>query len=150
MSRALLLSLLAGLFFTCGCILQKRRDKTQLSGESVERIITGKTTIGEVAGILGAPDEVIWSNGVTTLVGGEQGVAVVNTFVAETEGLYERAYHYRYAVQKMSGFTLIVFSMMSYDNKYDDVFVFFNKSGVVTHVGSSLNSPQVSYNPFGD
>ena len=34
------------------------------------------------------------------------------------------------------------------DTKYDDVYVFFDDKGVVTHVGASLDSEKASYSPF--
>ena len=134
--------------FSSGCYLQKRRDRQPIDAGAV-RSVTKGTTIDAVGKLLGSPNEVIWSNGVTTPVDVNLGAGVINTFVAGGTELYPRAYHYRYTAQKTSGFTVIVFSMVSYDTKYDDVFVFFDEKGLVTHVGVSLNGDTVSYSPFG-
>ena len=139
----------SGLCLGTGCMLQKRRNRRPIDGEAVARIVKGTTTIAQVGALLGSPNEVIWSNGVTTPVDVNLGAAVINSFVAGGKDMYPRAYRYRYTVEKVSGFTVIVFSMLSYDTKYDDVLVFFNEQGVVTHVGVTLDSVDASYNPFG-
>jgi hypothetical protein len=126
----------------------KARNRVPLSAEKIEQITPGQSTLADTAQILGSPNEIVWSNGVTTPVEIREGTGVVNTFMAQGEGVYERAYHYRYTLEKRSGFTIIVFSTLSYDTKYDDLFVFFNEQGVVTHVGASLDSSRASYWPF--
>ncbi len=145
------LTCLAALALVPGCYLSKKRNRLPLDPAQLEEISPGTSTIADTARILGSPNEIVWSNGVTTPVEVRQeGTGVINTFMAQGEDVYERAYHYRYTVEKRSGFTVIIFSTLSQDTKYDDVFVFFDKAGVVTHVGTSLDSGQVSYWPFSD
>ena len=145
--RGLLLCCVA-LLLGSGCLLQKRRNRTPIQADKVEQVQAGKTTIAEVGRLLGAPNEIIWSNGVTTPVDTNRGAGVVNTFIADSDDQYPRVYHYAYTVEKISGFSVLLFSIMSYDTKYDDVFVFFDKNGRVTHMGTSLDSGEVSYSPF--
>ncbi len=142
---------LCGAVLLCGsgCMLQKQRDRVMLSADQLTQIKPGETTIADVGRLLGSPNEIIWSNGVTAPLGAGIGAGIINTYVAAGEKIFVRAYHYRYTITKTSGFTVIVFSMLSYDTKYDDAFVFFDEAGRVTHVGVSLNAAQVSYSPFG-
>ena len=142
---------LCGVVLACGsgCFLQKQRNRVPISPDAVVQIKPGETTIADVGRVLGSPNEIIWSNGVTAPVDAGIGAGIINTYMAGGEKIFVRAYHYRYTITKTSGFTIIVFSMVSYDTKYDDVFVFFDDAGRVTHVGTSLNSEQVSYSPFG-
>jgi hypothetical protein len=141
---------LCGLVLACGagCFLQKQRTRVPIAPETVAQVKPGESTIADVGRLLGSPNEIIWSNGVTAPIDAGIGAGIINTYVAAGEKIFVRAYHYRYAITKTSGFTVIVFSMVSYDTKYDDAFIFFDDAGRVTHVGSSLNSAQVSYSPF--
>ena len=116
---------------------------------SIGAVAPGASTIADVGRLLGSPNEIIWSNGVTAPLDAGIGAGVINTYTTGGEQLFVRAYHYRYAITKTSGFTVIVFSMISHDTKYDDLFVFFDDAGRVTNVGASLNAAQVSYSPFG-
>ena len=141
----LLIALLCG----SGCFVQKRRDRVPLDPEALSRIEPGTTTMAKVAELMGAPNEIIWSNGVMTPVDLKGTTGVINTFLAQGEDTFARAYHYRYTLYKMSGFTVILFSTASHDTKYDDAYVFFDEKGVVTHVGASIDSEKASYSPFG-
>ncbi len=131
-----------------GCALMKQQDRLPLDPAAIAEVKPGETTIERVAALLGAPNEIIWSNGVLTPVDSQGGAAVVNTFMAQASDIFPRAYHYRYMMHKMSGFTVIVFSMVSYDTKYDDAYVFFDEKGVVTQIGTSLDANKASYSPF--
>ncbi len=142
---------LCGVALACGsgCFLQKDRTRVPLCPAAIGEIEPGATTIADVARLLGSPNEIIWSNGVTAPLDAGIGAGIINTYVTGGEKLFVRAYHYRYAITKTSGFTLIVFSMVSHDTKYDDLFVFFDDAGRVTNVGASLDAAQASYSPFG-
>ncbi len=131
-----------------GCFLQKDRIRKPISEKAVQEIVPGSTTIADVDRILGSPNEIIWSNGVATPVDINRGEGIVNTFVADGKAIFVRVYHYRHTIRKRSVFTIIVFSMVSDDTKYDEVFVFFDEEGKVTHLGASLNSEDASYSPF--
>ncbi len=134
--------------FASGCMLRKERIRNPMQEASFAAIESGGSTISDVGAVLGAPNQIVWSNGITTYLNADQDIGVNNTFTTGSEDLWVRAYIYRYTVQKTSGFTLIVFSMISYDTKYDEAVVFFDKSGTVTHVTYSNNSGKVTYNPF--
>jgi hypothetical protein len=146
--RSVFVLVLAAISFGPGCVLMKRQDRLPLDPQSIEKVKPGETTIAETAVLLGSPNEIIWSNGVATPIQLENGAGVINTFLAQGEDVYPRAYHYRYLLYKMSGFTVIVFSVVNYDTKYDDLYVFFDEEGVVTHVGASLDSNEASYYSF--
>lgn len=150
--RNILPGILILVVFAClpGCLLRKNRNRLPISMAAVKAVKPGVTTLGDVGRVLGAPNQIIWSNGVTTTLNGAQQDGITNTFTTQNNAIWPRAYHYRYTLDKTSGFTVIIFSIVSYDTKYDDVVVFFDKTGVVTDVGTSLNSGEASYNPFGD
>jgi len=147
-TRTVVLVWFAALMLLPGCYLMKVRNRKPVDEEKLAQIVPGKTTMADVAQVLGSPNEIIWSNGVATPLEISEGTGVVNTFLAQGEQVFARAYHYRYMLEKRSGFTVIVFSTLSDDTKYDDIFVFFDNAGVVTHVGATLDSPHVSYWPF--
>ena len=114
---------LAALVLASGCFIQKKRNRLPLDPEAIARIKPGATTIAQVAELLGSPNEIIWSNGVVTPVELGEGAGVINTFLAEGGDAWARAYHFRYTLQKGSGFTVLLFSASSTDVKYDDAYV---------------------------
>ena len=142
------IALLALACCAAGCMVLKRQDRVPLDGDAIGQVKPGQTTMSQVAALLGSPNEIIWSNGVVTPLELDGGTGVVNTFLAQGEDVFARAYHYRYMLHKMSGLILIVFNVVNYDTKYDDAYVFFDDKGTVTHVGASLDSDVASYYSF--
>jgi len=149
MRRITLIVCAAALAGGSGCFLQKDRTRVPLSRAAIAEIKPGETMIADVARLLGSPNEIIWSNGVTAPLDAGIGAGIINTYVTGGEELFVRAYHYRHTVTKTSGFTVIVFSLVSHDTKHDDLFLFFDEAGRVTNVGASLDAEQASYSPFG-
>ncbi|NMD36563.1 MAG: hypothetical protein GYA73_11815, partial [Planctomycetes bacterium] len=65
MRRITLIVCAAALAGGSGCFLQKDRTRVPLSRAAIAEIKPGETMIADVARLLGSPNEIIWSNGVT-------------------------------------------------------------------------------------
>jgi len=127
--RALPLLLL--LLAAPGCFFSRSKSQTPVQADAVRQIVVGKSTMDDVVRILGAPTDIIFSN-------------------REHDPLRVFAYEYTYAVTKNTGLTLIIVTFINSDTKRDHVLVFFDERGVVSGVGSSLDSGRASYKlPFG-
>jgi outer membrane protein assembly factor BamE (lipoprotein component of BamABCDE complex) len=115
-----------------GCVLSRTTDGTKIFEESVARIVVGESTRQDVAKLLGAPDDIIYSN-------------------FEHDPLFERAFSYRRNLRKTTYFTLILFSASRSDSNSDHVVVFFDDEGVVEDVASRLDMDRAHYGaPWGD
>jgi len=115
-----------------GCVLSQSTSGTGISEEQVDAIIVGGSTRADVANVLGAPDEIIYSN-------------------LEHDPLFERAYKYSRRRRKTTFFTLILFSGARADVNHDQVVIFFDHFGLVDDVAARLDMDRPRYGaPWGD
>jgi outer membrane protein assembly factor BamE (lipoprotein component of BamABCDE complex) len=120
--RAVLLACAASL----GCVLSQTTNGTKLSSTDVEEIVVGESTRVDVARIMGAPDEIIYSN-------------------LKLDPLFERAFVYQRRKIKTTYFTVILFSGMRVDSNLDKVIVFFDDEGLVEDVAERLHMDRPRY-----
>jgi outer membrane protein assembly factor BamE (lipoprotein component of BamABCDE complex) len=115
-----------------GCVLAQTTRGTPISDETIDRIVPGTTTREEVSRLLGAPDDIIYSN-------------------LEHDPLFERAFQYERTRRKTTFFTIILFSTARTDTNKDVVVVFFDDEGVVQDVASRLDMDRPRYGtPWGE
>lgn len=115
-----------------GCVLSQTTSGTPLSEQQVDEIVVGVSTRADVARVLGAPDEIIYSN-------------------LEHDPLFERAYKFTRKRSKTTFFTLILFSGARSDINHDQVIVFFDDGGLVEDVAARLDMDRPRYGaPWGD
>ena len=115
-----------------GCVLSQSTSGTGISEEQVDAIIVRGSTREDVALVLGAPDEIIYSN-------------------LEHDPLFERAYKYSRRRRKTTFFTVILFSGARTDVNHDQVIVFFDDFGLVEDVAARLDMDRPRYGaPWGD
>jgi outer membrane protein assembly factor BamE (lipoprotein component of BamABCDE complex) len=120
--RALVLACAASL----GCVLSQTTNGTKLSGQDVAQIVVGESTRQDVTRILGAPDDIIYSN-------------------LEHDHKFERAFVFNRQKIKTTYFTLILFSGMRIDSNRDRVIVFFDDQGVVEDASQRLDMNKPRY-----
>ena len=114
------------------CVLSQSTSGTSLSEQQVAEIVVGVSTRADVARVLGAPDEIVYSN-------------------LEHDSLFERAYQFTRKRSKTTFFTLILFSGARSDINHDQVIVFFDNDGVVEDVAARLDMDRPRYGaPWGD
>lgn len=123
--------LLIVLLVAPGCLIMARRQKDQAFPiEEVDRVQKGMTR-SQVTDILGAPQEIIFSN-------------------KEHDPLREHAYVYEHTRDKGTAIFFGVVNFGNLDMKRDRVVVFFNEAGRVSNVGASLHANESLYGfPFG-
>jgi hypothetical protein len=115
----------------CGCALSQTTVGTPIGAEQLGEIAVGRSTRADVARVLGAPDEIIYSN-------------------LEHDPLFERAYRYHREKRRTTYFTVILFSASRADTNSDNVVVFFDEKGVVEDVGTRLDMHAPRYGvPWG-
>ena len=115
-----------------GCVLSQSTNGTSITEEQVDAIVVGGSTRADVATVLGAPDEIIYSN-------------------LEHDPLFERAYKYSRRRNKTTFFTVILFSGARSDVNRDQVIVFFDDFGLVEDVAARLDMDRPRYGaPWGD
>jgi outer membrane protein assembly factor BamE (lipoprotein component of BamABCDE complex) len=121
-------ALLAGclLLLPAGCVLAQTTEGTSLVAEQVAQLQPGVSTRADVSNLLGAPDEVIYSN-------------------KEHDPLFEQAYRYRRTKTRQTALFLILFSTFRSDQKWDHVMVFFDERGVVEHIGMQMDQDHAEY-----
>ncbi len=118
-----LLTIWVGLAGIAGCAFSRGDLGTPFNDNDVSAIKKGKTTIEQVVQLLGAPDNIRQING-------------------------EEVFHYyRYTLKHG---TVLVFSRVNIAS--DDLYVFFNKEGVVDEVlyGKGTDKLKFQYWPFGN
>jgi outer membrane protein assembly factor BamE (lipoprotein component of BamABCDE complex) len=119
-------------FSNIGCVLSQSTNGTGISEEQVDAIVVGGSTRADVATVLGAPDQIIYSN-------------------LEHDPLFERAYKYTRKRSKTTFFTVILFSGARSDVNRDQVIVFFDDFGLVEDVAARLDMDRPRYGPpWGD
>ena len=130
MSKHWLLGL-AALLATSGCAALGRQQKDhRLDAESVAKVQKGMTK-AEVTGILGAPQEIIFSN-------------------KALDPLREHAYVFEHTTTLYTAIFFAFINFGNYDEKRDRVLVFFDDQGRVENVGASLRAKDAEYGfPFG-
>lgn len=115
-----------------GCVLSQSTSGTSIHQEQVDAIVVGGSTREDVASVLGAPDEIIYSN-------------------LEHDPLFERAYRYSRRRRKTTFFTVILFSGSRADVNHDEVIVFFDAFGLVEDLAARLDMDRPRYGaPWGD
>ena len=115
-----------------GCVLSQTTDGTRLTDAQVGSVVVGQSTRADVVRVLGAPDEIVYSN-------------------LEHDPLFERAFRYLRSKRRTTYFTLILFSASRADTNSDHVIVFFDDRGVVEDVASRLDMNDPRYGtPWGD
>jgi outer membrane protein assembly factor BamE (lipoprotein component of BamABCDE complex) len=130
MSKCMALGV-AVLVATSGCAILGRQQKDhRLDAESVAKVQKGMTK-AEVTTLLGAPQEIIFSN-------------------KEHDPLREHAYVFEHTTTLYTAIVLAFINFGNSDEKRDRVMVFFDDQGRVDHVGASLRAEQAAYGfPFG-
>lgn len=120
------------LLATQGCVLSQSTKGTSISDQQVAAIVPGTSTRADVVRILGAPDDLEYSN-------------------REHDPLFERMYVYDRTKRKTTYFSLILFSAARSDENRDRVVIFFDDEGVVEDVGYRLDMDRPRYGmPWGD
>ena len=127
----LLAGLLALLPVVQGCVVFGRTQKDhRLEPDKISQVQKGMTK-EQVTNILGAPQEIIFSN-------------------KEHDPLREHAYIFEYNVQKGTAIVLGLVNFGNLDEKRDRAIVFFGQDDRVINVASSLYGEQAGYGfPFG-
>ena len=111
-------------------VMGRRHIDHPLEAETVDRIEVNMDR-KEVVEILGAPQEILFSN-------------------LEHDPLREHAYIYEYQVDAGTAIFFGVVNFGRLDSKKDRVVVFFDDAGKVSHVGASLHSQESGFGfPFG-
>lgn len=115
-----------------GCMVFGRRKVDQpISAEALSQVKKG-TTKTEVVKLLGAPQEILFSN-------------------KALDPLREHAYIYEHSNQKATLLSLAILTFGNFDDKDDRVVVFFDDNDLVARVGASLQAEQASFGfPFGN
>ncbi len=133
--RSILASILVSSFLGLsglGCVLSQSTSGTGISQEQVGAIVVGGSTRADVAKVLGAPDEIIYSN-------------------LKHDPLFERAYKYSRRRRKTTFFTVILFSGARTDVNHDQVIIFFDDFGLVEDVAARLDMDRPRFGaPWGD
>ncbi len=125
-------ALVAGVLLALpGCLILGRQQTDQpVVPEKVAQVQKGMTK-DQVTDLLGAPQEIIFSN-------------------KALDPLREHAYVYEYKAQKATAIFLGVVNFGNLDSKRDRVVVFFGEDGKVINVGQSLYGKSARYGfPFG-
>jgi len=125
MKKVLFFAAIVFLITASGCAMIGRdRDFRSFDPKSLNSVVPGKTTAGQVTQLFGAPTQVVkLSNG--------------------------NAYMYTRSTSKGTVVWLLLVTFANYDRKYDQVVFFFDKNDVLTHYGSSLNAAEAAYGmPF--
>jgi len=115
-----------------GCFYSRSKVEAPLDPETLALIQVGESTKEDVARILGAPTDIIFSN-------------------REHDPYTTFAYEYTRTLTKTTGLTFILVTFLNSDTKRDHVLVFFDDLGVVSAVGVRLDADKASYGlPFGE
>lgn len=114
-----------------GCAIMGQQQEDQpISANDVSQIKVGMTR-NKVTDVLGAPQELIFSN-------------------KEHDPLREHAYVYEYTRKAGTAIFFLVVNFGNLDTKRDRVVVFFDENGKVSNVGASLHGDDAHFGfPFG-
>lgn len=103
-----------------GCAYFRESNNQPLDPAAVAQIQPGVSDAGDVVRILGAPNQVVQLGN-------------------------RSAYRYDHAVLKGSALFLVLVGLRGTDTRTDRVWVFFDESDSVTHVGSTFESHRAQY-----
>jgi outer membrane protein assembly factor BamE (lipoprotein component of BamABCDE complex) len=113
--------LLVGLsLFINGCVLSRGRVGNPIQEESLSQIEKGISNKELVVTLLGAPDRIIVGND-------------------------KEIFHYYYYDGKAPGLILLVFNIVSVNVRSDNLYVFFDRQGVVQDVIYGKRTPEVEF-----
>ena len=117
--------------FLSGCaVLGRQQVDHRIDEHAVKKIQKGMTK-EEVTDLLGAPQEIIFSN-------------------KAHDPLREHAYVFEHTTTRYTAILLAFVNFGNMDEKRDRVLVFFDDDGKVSHVGASLKADTADYGfPFG-
>jgi hypothetical protein len=102
------------------CYMTRSTVNAPIYQDEVQKLAPGKTTAAEAVTILGAPAEVV-QLGTRT------------------------AYRYEFTATKRGVLFLIVLGFYNEDTRSDRVWLFFDSSNVLTHLGSTLEAADTEY-----
>ena len=130
MKRTLCIALALHLLVSGCAVLGRQQKDHRLNPEAVAKIQPGMTK-SQVTDLLGAPQDIIFSN-------------------REHDALREHAYVFEHTATLYTAIVFVFINFGNSDEKRDRVLVFFDENGRVTHVGASLRASEASYGfPFG-
>jgi len=117
--------------FLSGCaVLGRQQVDHRIDEHALQKIQKGMTK-EEVTNLLGAPQEIIFSNKMH-------------------DPLREHAYVFEHTTTRYTAILLAFVNFGNMDEKRDRVLVFFDDDGKVSHVGASLKADTADYGfPFG-
>jgi outer membrane protein assembly factor BamE (lipoprotein component of BamABCDE complex) len=121
----------AAALWLAGCALMGRQQVDhRIEPQAVAEVKKGMTK-EDVTRLLGAPQEIIFSN-------------------KEHDPLREHAYIFHHTTRLFTAVFFAFVNFGNYDEKTDRVTVFFDEEGKVDHVGVSLRAKDAQYGfPFG-
>ena len=119
------------LFLLPGCAIFGRQQKDHpIDNEALSKLKKGMSK-QEVTNLLGAPQEIVYSN-------------------KAHDPLREHAYVFEHTTTRYTGISFVIVNFGNMDEKRDRVLVFFDDEGKVDHVGASLKADDASFDfPFG-
>jgi outer membrane protein assembly factor BamE (lipoprotein component of BamABCDE complex) len=129
----LLLRPLAGIIvilvlaLTPGCVVSRATIGEPLHEDAIAAIKKGTTTMAEVVSLIGSPDRIV-------------------------RGYDREIFHYYYYDGKSPAMLLLLLNFIRMDVKSDNLYVFFNRDGIVEEVvyGKRTSRTEFRLWPFGD
>jgi outer membrane protein assembly factor BamE (lipoprotein component of BamABCDE complex) len=103
-----------------GCVLSRGRVGNPIQEESLSQIEKGISKKDSVVTLLGAPDRIIVGND-------------------------KEIFHYYYYDGKSPGLILLVFNILSVNVRSDNLYVFFDRQGIVQDVIYGKRTPEVDF-----
>lgn len=109
-----------------GCVVSRANFGEPINDSATAQLKKGSTTMAEVVSLVGAPDRIVRGN--------------------ERE-----IFHYYYYDAKSPGLLLLLINLVRVDVKSDNLYVFFNKNGIVEEVvyGKRTDRTEFKLWPFG-
>jgi len=102
------------------CFMTRGTVNAPIERAEIEKLVPGKSTARDAVAVLGAPSEVV-QLGLRT------------------------AYRYEFTTTKRGVLFLIVLGFYNEDTRSDRVWLFFDSSDVLTHVGTTLQAADTEY-----
>ena len=126
-SLSRLVGIIFVLVFAQACVMTRANVGEPIKEEAVSRIEKGHTGMAEVVSLVGAPDRIVRGND-------------------------REIFHYYYYDAKSPALILFLLNLIRMDVKSDNLYVFFNKNGIVEEVvyGKRTGRTQFKLWPFGD
>lgn len=122
-----LVSIIIVLTLAQGCVVTRGTIGEPIEEAAISRIKKGTTTMAEVVSLIGAPDRIV-------------------------RGHDREIFHYYYYDGKSPALLLLLVNFIRMDIKSDNLYVFFNTSGIAEDVvyGKRSDHTQFRLWPFGD